>query len=57
MSVSGVQQSDLVIYIHAYIEILFGLLQSIEQFPMLYSKSLLVICFNYSGVYMSIPKA
>ena len=47
MLVSGVQQSDSVT--HLYISILFRffpILQNIE-FPVLYSKSLLIICFIY----------
>ena len=48
--VSGIQQSDSVIHIHIPIlfQILFPfrLLQNIE-FPVLYSRSLLVICFKY----------
>ena len=31
------------------------LLQNIEQFPVLYSRSLLVIYFKYGDVYISIP--
>ena len=30
---------------------------NIEQFPVLYSRSLLFICFKYSGLYMSIPNS
>ena len=66
--VSGVEQSDSVIYIiyimyiciYIYIYILFQvlflyrLLQNIE-FPMLYGRFLLVICYIYSSVYMLIP--
>ena len=58
--VSGVQQSDLVKYV--YVSILFQiaspfrLLQNIEQNSLLlYSRSLLVICFKYGSMYMSIP--
>ena len=55
--VSGVEQSDSVIHTHISIlfQILFHyrLLQSIE-FPVLYSRSLLIIYFIYSSVYMLI---
>ena len=55
--VSGVQQSDSVIHIHVSIifQILlpFRLLQNIE----LYRRSLLVIYFKYSSVYMSVPNS
>ena len=59
--VSGVQQSDSVIHIHVSIlfQILcpFKLLQNTEQFPVLYDRSLLVIYFKYSSVYMSISNS
>ena len=54
----GVQQSDSGIHSHiaTLFKILFpyGSLQNVE-FPLLYSRSLLVIYFIYSNVYMSIP--
>ena len=58
--VSGVQKSDLVKYVHVSILFKiaspFRLLQNTEQNSLLlYSRSLLVICFKYSSVYMSIP--
>ena len=56
--ISGVQQGNSVMHIH--ISILFcilfpyRLLQNIE-YSSLYSRSLLIICFIYSNVYMLIP--
>ena len=61
MLVSGIQQSDSVIHIHVSIlfQILFPfrLLQSIEQSLVLYSRSLLVICFIYGSGYLWIPNS
>ena len=64
MLVSGVQQSDSVIHIRVSIlfPILFPfrLLQNIEQSSLCYtqgSRSLQVIYFKYSSVYMSIPNS
>ena len=60
--VPNVQNSESVIHIH--ISILFSFLDSIPmeviteyqaEFPVLYSRSLLVIYFIYSSVYMSLP--
>ena len=60
MLASGVQQSDSVTHIHISVlfQILFPfrLLQNIE-FPVLYSRSLLVIYFKYGSVCMSIPNS
>ena len=50
--VSGVQKSDSVIHTHISIPFPFRLLQNTE-FPVLYSRSFLVIYFQYSRVYMS----
>ena len=60
--VSGVQQSDSFIYIHISIvfQILFPcrVLQNTEyEFPMLYSRSLVIIYFMYSSVYLLIPNS
>ena len=56
--ISGIQYSDLVIHIHIAIlfQILFPcrLLQNTE-FPVLYSRSFLIIYFMYSKVCMLIP--
>jgi len=53
---SGVHQSNSVVLIHVSIlfQIVFPirLLQSIKQFPVLYSRFLLVIHLKYSSVYM-----
>ena len=60
--VSGVQQSDSVIHIFIVFEILFSYrlsqqsIQSVE-FPVLYSRSMLVIYLIYSSVYKSIPSS
>ena len=58
--ISGVQQSESVIHTHIFFlfQILFPyrLLQNIE-FPVLYSRSLLVIYFIYSSVCMLIPSS
>ena len=63
---SGVQQSesvvrihtythtDIYIYIHSFLHF-FSHTENWIKFPVLYSRSLLVIYFIYSSVYMSIP--
>ena len=57
--VSGVQQSESVIHIHIstvfYILFPYRPLEYWVEFPVLYIRSLLVICFIYCSVYMSIP--
>ena len=61
VTVSGVHQRDSVIRIHVSIlpqmPLLSRLLHDIEQLPILYSRSLLVIHFKYSRVYPSIPNS
>ena len=54
--VSGVRQSDSVIPISLFVQILFlsRLLQNVE-FPVLHRRPLLSIYFMYSSVYMLIP--
>ena len=56
--VSGVQQSDSVIHIAIIFQILFhtGYIRILIEFPVLYSRSLLITYFIYSSVYMLIPK-
>ena len=49
MLVSGIQQSDSVMHIHAYI---FQILS--PESPGLYTRPLLVITFKYSSVYMAV---
>ena len=64
--VSGIQQSDLVLCIYIYYICicsfsdsfpLEGITKYWVQFPVLYSRSLLVICFIYGNVYMLIPNS
>lgn len=49
---------DSVYYIYVLFHILFyyKLLQA-NEFPVLYSKSLLVVCFVYGSVYLLIPNS
>ena len=53
-SVSGVQQSDSFIYIFISLQVIirYGI-----QFPVLYTRSLLLIYFIYSSVYLLIPNS
>ena len=59
--VSGVQQRDSAKHIHGSIlpqnPPPMQVANNIEQSYVLYSSSLLVICFKYSSMYMSIPKS
>ena len=58
-SVSGGLQRDSAIHIHVSIfpqtPLPSRLSHNIKQFPALYSRSLLVIHFKYSTVYLSLP--
>ena len=59
VSVSAVQQNESAIYVH--ISLLFsfpsrlGHLRALVEFPVLYRRFSLVICYIHSSVYMSIP--
>ena len=62
MFVSGVQQSDSVIHVsviqlymypsHSHLDCY----RILTRVPVLYSRSLFVICFKHNGVYLSVPK-
>ena len=55
--VSGVQQCDSVIHVSTHFQILFPFTEYWAEFPALYSRSLLVIYFKYSSMYMLIPNS
>ena len=58
MFISGVQPSHSVIqYMYLFVFIFFSQLSYygiLSEFPVLYSRSLLVICFKYCSVYISV---
>ena len=57
--IAGVQQSDSVMctYASLFLRFFYVLLKYQVYFPVLYSRSLLIICFVYSSVYMLIPNS
>ena len=59
MLVSGVQQSDSVIHIFIRFQLFIhiGYYRILSEFPVLYSRSLLVIFFIYSNICMLIPNS